>query len=230
MQVDQVDQLEYMMRMITEADNEENGNKTGNDDDVLVTTENQHKQKNKKAKNKLKKNKNVNAEQLEVKYDVNKNWNRNKRKKNKNQNRNGNFKLNAHNKKFKKVKNKGNQNGKKNIRLERKKKHGEKNEKKKNQRKSKQQAKKTIVMKIKDEKIQRLMESNTKLTMENLKFIGNNDEISKAISIRLLYHFKNSKLDNIETRVNRLIDDTETDLLIRLANDKKAIDNFIQKC
>ena len=50
----------------------------------------------------------MNTEQLEVRYDVNKNWKRNKNKnRNKNQNRNGNFRLNAKNRKFKKVKNKG---------------------------------------------------------------------------------------------------------------------------
>ena len=167
---------------------------------------------------------------MEVRYDVNKNWKRNRRNKNKNQNRNGNFKLNAKNKKFKKVKNKGCINGKKNIRLERKKKHGEKNEKKKNQRKSKQQAKMTIVKQVKDEKIRQLMDSDTILTMENLKFIGNDDEIGEAIGIRLLNHFKNSRLDDVETRVNRLINDTEIELLIKLANDKKCIDNLIKKC
>ena len=212
-----------------ESENGKNENETESDD-ILITTENQYKKGNKKEKNKLKKNKNVNAEQLEVKYDVNKNWKRNRKRKNKNQDRNGNFKLNARNKKFKKVKSKGNQIGKKNIRLERKKKHGQKNEKKKNQRKSKQQAKKTIVMKAKADKIHQLMESDTTLSMANLKFIGDNDEICKAIGIRLVYHFKNSKLDNIETRVNRLINDSEIDLLIRLANDKKAIDNLIKKC
>ena len=66
--------------------------------------------------------------------------------------------------------------------------------------------------------------------MEKLKFIGNDDEIGKAVGIRLLKHFKNSRLDNVETRVNRLINDTEVELLIKLANDKKGIDNLIKKC
>ena len=138
--------------------------------------------------------------------------------------------MKAQNSKYKIVDKNKNKKSEKNIRLERKNQHGKKNAKKKDQRKSKQKQKKELVLKIKDEKIRKLMESDEKLTKENLKFIGDDETICAAIGIRLELYFNKSKLDNVEKRLANLIKDTSLDRMINLANDVNLIKKVIKQC
>ena len=202
---------------------EEDGeNENGNDVDIKTNKEN---------KNEF----NETFDMSQLQYDVNKKNKNNKQNRFKKQKtNNNNFNKKAKNRKFKIVRNKNKNKQKnnntsttKNLRIKRKKKHEQDKQKQQHKSNKRKNEKKQQIMKVKEEKIKKLMGSNTKLTKENIKFIGNDTKIIKAaLGIRIEVLLKDTEIQT--NQIIELINTSSVDEILALINDKN-IESIVSK-
>ena len=178
----------------------------------------------------------LNSDMAQIKYDINRKnkqgkYNKNKFKK---QKTNNNFNKNAKNRKFKIVKNKNknksksNVNTSKNIRIKRKKKHEQDKQKQKQASNKRQQEKKQLIMRVKEEKIKKIMSGNTKLNKENIKFIGNDENIVKAaLGIRIEALLKETEIST--DQIIELINTSSSDDILGLINNENIVEIVLQR-